>query len=99
MRWMRWHHDRVDVPVTLAEAATLLQPPMTEPQLRAIIRALGWQPVRHPRGGRGHHATYPWPAISALHQALLPFLQETRYGLSGPVWPDEVKWGMPDYGK
>jgi hypothetical protein len=62
--------------VTLAEAATVLNPPLTERQLRAIIAALGWKPAWHARGGRGNHATYPWQHISDLHQALLPFLRK-----------------------
>jgi len=62
--------------LTLAEAATLLNPPMTEPQLRAIINALRWQPCgTRPSGRRGRPAaTYPWQDISQLHAALVPWL-------------------------
>lgn len=64
------------VTLTLAEASEILEPAMTEQQLRTIITALGWKPAgwRH-RHGRGH----PWPEydatrILALHAALVPFL-------------------------
>jgi len=69
----------VDVPVTLAEAATLLNPPMTEPQLRAIIRALGIPPAgTRPNGYRGRpQHTYPWAELARLHAALVPWLQIT----------------------
>jgi hypothetical protein len=68
------------VTLTIAEAATILDPPLTERQLRAIIRELRWQPAawRHPGTGRGHPvAAYDWAQISRLHTALLPWL-ETR---------------------
>jgi len=99
-----WHHDQVYIfrgapHVTLAEAATVLNPEMTERQLRQIIHALGWKPARRPEGGRGHHATYPWQHISDLHQALLPFLQETPYALSGGVCPDEAPPRLPLLGE
>jgi len=77
----------VDVQVTIAEAVTILHPPITEQQLRAIIHALGWQSANQTRGGRGKHATYPWRRIVDLHQALIPFRQETVYSLSGGVCP------------
>ena len=73
----RWHHDRVDADLTLAEAATLLHPPMTERQLRMIIRALGWQPAgirRSDRPGR-RTRTYQAAEIMRLHQALTPWLK------------------------
>jgi hypothetical protein len=64
------------VTLTLAEAAQVLDPPMTEQQLRKIVTALGWKPDgwRH-RTGRGH----PFPVYQAqdlmrLHAALVPFL-------------------------
>lgn len=65
------------VSLTLAEAATILDPPITEQQLRTIIRALritpsGW---RHPGSGRGHPiAAYPADQIFRLHAALSPWL-------------------------
>lgn len=64
------------VTLTLAEAAMVLDPPVSEQQLRQIVTALGWQPHGwRPRNGRGH----PWPEYDAtqlirLHAALLPFL-------------------------
>jgi len=64
--------------VTLAEAAGLLRPRMTEAQLRVIVRALGVQPAgwRHPGTGRGHPvACYDWAGISRLHTALQPWLR------------------------
>lgn len=66
------------VEFTLAEAATVLEPPMSEQQLRAIIRALGWQPSgwRHTGRGRAHPiACYDAARIIALHGALTPFMR------------------------
>jgi hypothetical protein len=66
----------VDAPaLTLAEAATLLDPPMAERQLRAIVTALAWQPAGYRRTGR---AGRPAPAYDAtmllrLGAALAPF--------------------------
>jgi hypothetical protein len=62
---------------TLAEAATVLDPPMTEQQLRAIVTALGWQPDGHRHTGR---AGRPAPAYDAtrlmqLHAAVTPFIE------------------------
>jgi hypothetical protein len=65
------------VTITLAEAAGLLDPPLSERQLRAIIRELRWQPAgwRHPGTGRGHPvACYDWAEVCRLHTALLPWL-------------------------
>ena len=64
---------------TLAEAATpgLLDPPLSERQLRGIIRELRWQPDgwRHPGTGRSHPvACYSAARILALHGALAPFI-------------------------
>jgi hypothetical protein len=62
---------------TLAEAVTLIDPPMTETQLRNIIRALGWKPHawRQPPG-RGHPtALYNAADLMQLHAALVPFLR------------------------
>ena len=61
---------------TLAEAATILDPPLSERQLRMIIRALGWQPSgKRYSGRRGHpEATFDAAAIMRLHQALVPFM-------------------------
>jgi len=63
------------VTLTLAEAAAILEPPVTERQLRAIITALGWQPSgwRHTgRAGRPAPA-YDATRIMELHTALVPF--------------------------
>ena len=66
----------MDAALTLSEAATLLNPPMTERQLRQIVTALGWQPAGWRHTGRQGHptATYPWADITALHQVLVPWL-------------------------
>jgi hypothetical protein len=66
------------VEFTLAEAATVLEPAITERQLRAIVRALGWQPSawRHTGRGRSHPvACYDASEIIALHGALTPFMR------------------------
>jgi hypothetical protein len=63
--------------LTLAEAASVLDPPLSERQLRAIVRELRWQPAgwRHAGTGRGHPvACYDWAQLSRLHTALLPWL-------------------------
>jgi hypothetical protein len=62
---------------TLAEAATVLNPPLSEKQLRGIIRELGWKPAGvRPTGRRGHPvATFDSARIMQLHAALLPFLE------------------------
>lgn len=64
-----------DVALTLAEAATLLDPPMSEHQLRVIVRALRWRPAgTRPSGRAGHPPlTYDAARLMALHRALLPF--------------------------
>ena len=72
-----WHHKRMaGTALTLAEAATILNPPITERDLRAIVRALHWQPTGHRSNGRPGH---PWPLYDAeqimkLHGALSPWL-------------------------
>jgi hypothetical protein len=68
------------VTLTLAEAATILDPPMTDGQLRAIITALGWKPAGNRHTGRRGR---PWPVYNAdeilkLHAALVPFLVNNR---------------------
>lgn len=64
------------VALTVAEAVTLLDPPMTERQLRAFVRELGWQPVSSRRSGRRGHpvAAYDSAQIFKLHAALAPWL-------------------------
>ena len=72
-----WHHKRMaGTALTLAEAATILEPAMTEAQLRAIVTALRWQPDGYRSNGRPGH---PWPTYNAeqimkLHGALSPWL-------------------------
>ena len=68
------------VTLTLAEAAAILDPPLTEKQLRAIITQLGWPPDGHRRTGRIGH---PWPTYDAakllqLHAALMPFMHKSE---------------------
>jgi hypothetical protein len=61
---------------TLAEAATVLDPPMTEDQLRAIIGALripSAGPRYTGRAGRPH-PTYEAATLMQLHAALRPWL-------------------------
>ncbi len=64
------------VTLTLSEAAQVLDPPMTERQLRQIITALGWQPGEWRRTGRIGHPfpAYPAADLMRLHAALVPFL-------------------------
>lgn len=64
------------VTLTLGEAAMVLDPPLSEQQLRAIIGALGWQPSGHRHTGRAGRpvAAYDATRILTLHSALVPFL-------------------------
>ena len=62
------------IQLTLAEAAEVLEPSMSEDQLRQIITALRWQPdgVRYTgRAGRPV-ATYDATRLFKLHTALVP---------------------------
>ncbi len=65
------------VTLTLSEAATLLDPPMSERQLRLIVSALGWQPDGHRYTGRAGRPAPVYDAadILRLHGALAPFLR------------------------
>lgn len=66
------------VTLTLAETAGLLTPPMSERQLRQVVRALRIRPAgwHHPGSGRGHPvARYDAGLLFRLHAALVPFLQ------------------------
>ena len=68
------------VTLTLAEAAMVLDPPVTEQQLRAMVTALGWQPYGVRRTGR---AGRPLPEYDAtrlleLHAAMVPFLSNNH---------------------
>ena len=68
------------VTLTLAEAAMVLDPPLTEQQLRQIITALGWQPhgVRHTgRAGRPAPA-YDATRLLELHAAMVPFIGDNH---------------------
>jgi hypothetical protein len=57
------------VAFTLAEAATILDPPMTEQQMRALIRVLGWQPDGKRYSGQVGHPpdTFGAERIMRLH--------------------------------
>ena len=71
---------RPAVTLTLAEAAAVLEPPLTEAQLREILHALRWEPDGWRRTGKRGH---PWPeydaaALMKLHAALVPFLPKER---------------------
>ncbi len=65
------------VALTLGEAAQVLDPPVTEQQLRSIVTALRWQPRGWRRTGRpGHPAPlYETAELMQLHAALTPFMR------------------------
>jgi hypothetical protein len=65
--------------LTLSEAASVLEPAITEHQLRAIIHALHWQPVTRRRNGRAGrpHDAFDAAEIMRLHAALAPWLGHT----------------------
>jgi hypothetical protein len=65
------------ITLTLAEASQVLDPPMTEQQLRAIVSALGWQPHggRHTGKAGRPMATYDATRLMQLHAALAPFIR------------------------
>jgi hypothetical protein len=64
------------VTLTLAEAAAILEPPVTEEQLRAIITALRWKPDGYRLTGRSGRPTNTYNAtrLMQLHASLIPFL-------------------------
>lgn len=66
----------VSVAFTLAEAAEVLDPPMSERQLRMLVKALGWKPAGSRFTGRSGHPyrTYDMARIQRLHAALIPFM-------------------------
>jgi hypothetical protein len=68
----------VAVTLTLAEAATILDPPLTEAQLRELVHALRWKPAGHRHTGKDGRppACYPADRLMALHAAVVPFLGE-----------------------
>jgi hypothetical protein len=63
------------VTLTIAEAAAVLEPPMAEKQLHAIIAALGWKPDGYRLTGRSGRPcnTYNATRLLELHAALVPF--------------------------
>ena len=65
--------------VTIAEAVTILEPPIHPRQLRMLITALHIEQTgtrRHTgRPGRPH-ATYRYEDLSRLHAALAPWLTD-----------------------
>jgi hypothetical protein len=70
----------VAVTLTLAEAATILDPPLTEAQLRELVHALRWKPQAVRRTGRPGHpvAVYPADDLMRLHAALVPFIHSAE---------------------
>jgi hypothetical protein len=71
------------VTLTLAEAAAVLDPPLSERQLRLIIvKALAWEPDEYRHTGRPGRPTFAYDAerILRLHAALLPFTGGLAYG-------------------
>lgn len=68
----------MDVALTIAEATAILNPPVTERQLRAIIRALHIPPAGTRRNGHIGHPQHTYDAgeILRLHAALTPWLGE-----------------------
>lgn len=75
------------VALTLTEAASVLEPPITEHQLRIIIRALAIQPVGNRYSGQAGRpqATYDATELTRLAGALAPWL-ETSDGLRQANW-------------
>jgi hypothetical protein len=67
----------VSVAFTLAEACEILDPPMTEQQLRLIITALALTPAGNRYTGKAGrpHPTYDAATILRIHAALLPWLE------------------------
>lgn len=62
--------------LTIAEACAVLNPPVAEDDLAAIIRALHWQPagVRHNGFPGRPKPTYDARELMRLHAALAPWL-------------------------
>jgi hypothetical protein len=65
------------VALTLQEACEVLDPPMSETQLRIIVRALAIQPTGARRSGQAGRptATYQADELHRLHGALAPWLR------------------------
>ena len=66
------------VTLTLSEAAAVLNPPISEAQLRSIVSALRWQPDGHRYTGRAGRPApcYDAAQVMRLHAALVPFLAD-----------------------
>src|SRR5260370_36451391 len=77
------------VAVTVADAVTMLNPPMTDRQLRDILRALTIPPCgRRWTGGMGRPSDlYDWGEITRLHAAIAPRLD------AGSTSPQKVGCG------
>jgi hypothetical protein len=67
----------VAVALTVAEAVTVLDPPISEHRLRQIVRGVGLQPRGHRYTGRAGPpaATYDASQLMRLHAAITPFLE------------------------
>jgi len=65
------------VQLTLQEACAVLDPPMSEPQLRIIIRALAIQPTGRRHNGQAGRPidTFEAAELMRLHGALTPWLK------------------------
>ena len=61
---------------TIPEAVTMLNPAISEEQLREIIRALRWEPAGRKYTGHAGRPTltYEWTQITRLHAAISPWL-------------------------
>jgi hypothetical protein len=70
---------------TLAEAATVLDPPMTEQQLRLIVTALALSPAGARHTGRAGRPlpTYDAATLLRIHAALLPWLEHGNVTADG----------------
>jgi hypothetical protein len=68
--------DTMAVTLTLAEAAMVLDPPIGEQQLRAIVTALGWHADGYRRTGRSGRPADCFDAtrLLELHAAIVPFI-------------------------
>ena len=71
------------VALTIPETAPLLDPPLTEHQLRVIIRALRIPPAGVRRNGRIGRAEFTYSAgeLMRLHSALSPWLERRELTL------------------
>jgi hypothetical protein len=70
--------------LTVHEAVTVLDPPMTHDQLAGLIAALGIRPVgKRPQSGLGRpRLTYDAAELMRLHAAVLPWLVVPRTSAS-----------------